>query len=259
MPELPEVETLRLQLQGTVSGDVIRKFAVLDSRIGDPGNLAGRKIVSVGRQGKALLIHLDNDAFLTLHLRMTGSLLWQGIASPLLPHTRFTASFAAGRLDCIDPRRFATLVYCDGAPAGTPAIDPLGQGSAHQLLDLARNRRLPVKSFLLDQRCIAGIGNIYACEILHAAAVNPQRMTCSLSIHEWRSIAQATGSILSRAIDCRGTTVSDWRDLFGKKGDYQNELAVYAREGKSCPRCRCTILRLRLHGRGTYFCPSCQK
>lgn len=259
MPELPEVETLCRQLRGVVAGKVILKFDVLDPRIGDPGELGGRRIVSIQRQGKALLLLLDQGAFVALHLRMTGTLLWRDIASPLLPHTRFTASFATGRLDCIDPRRFATLTYRDGAPADTSAIDPFERDSADRLLPLACNRRLPVKSFLLDQRFVGGIGNIYACEILYAAAVSPWRMTSSLSPLEWRFVAEAAVSILSRAIACRGTTVSDWRDLFGQKGAYQHELSVYAREGEQCFRCHGIIQRVRLHGRGTYFCPFCQK
>jgi formamidopyrimidine-DNA glycosylase len=111
----------------------------------------------------------------------------------------------------------------------------------------------------MDQKVIAGIGNIYACEILHRAAINPLREACSLSRDDWRDVTKAAEAVLTRAVECRGTSISDWRDLFGQPGLFQHELAAYGREGDPCPRCGKIIVRRRLSGRGTWFCPSCQR
>ena len=258
MPELPEVETLCRQLKPVILNQEILSVDIIDSRLGTIDGLVGKKIISVTRQGKALEIKLDSVTSLLLHLRMTGRLQWQSDQGDLPPHTRFVMSFSSGRLLCIDPRRFATLTLQDNRISKPSVNDPLRGRSFLQIREIAKAKKLPVKSFLMDQRIIAGIGNIYACEILHEASVNPWRQTCNVSRHEWERIATVTKNILKRAITCRGTTVSDWRDLFGKKGDYQHELKVYDREGLPCLRCNCSIQRLRLSGRGTYFCPSCQ-
>jgi formamidopyrimidine-DNA glycosylase len=276
MPELPEVETLCTQLKKVILNQAIQDIKIFDPKLAMIDEAVGQKISDVTRRGKTLEIHLapkrilkeiirssagelHHKNVLVLHLRMSGRLLWQNDGEDLPAHTRFTIVFAKGRLVCIDPRRFATLVMRKDHPGGVVMDDPLKRCSPHQLSELTRNRRLPVKSFLMDQRIISGIGNIYACEILHAASVNPWRKVCGLSFREWKGIATAAKRILKRAVACRGTNVSDWRDLFGRKGEYQEELSVYAREGHSCRRCHGLIERGCLSGRGTYFCPSCQK
>jgi formamidopyrimidine-DNA glycosylase len=258
MPELPEVETLCRQLKPVILSEEILGMEILDSRLGAIDGLVGKRITSVARYGKGLEIRLDSGTSLFLHLRMTGRLQWESDQRDLPPHTRFVMIFSTGRLLCIDPRRFATLTLQDSRISKTSVNDPLRDRSFLQLGEIAETKKLPVKSFLMDQRIIAGIGNIYACEILHEASVNPWRQTCNVSRSEWEKIGTVTKDILNRAIACRGTTVSDWRDLFGKKGEYQHELKVYDREGLPCLRCHCSIQRLRLSGRGTYFCPTCQ-
>ncbi|PIP05645.1 MAG: hypothetical protein COX52_10875 [Syntrophobacterales bacterium CG23_combo_of_CG06-09_8_20_14_all_48_27] len=271
MPELPEVETLCRQLKQVILDKEIRSFEIIDSKLTAGEGLEGRRVLSVGRQGKALEMKLDDGDGITilLHLRLTGRLLWQGDNNFSFPHTRFTISFPHGRLDCIDPRRFATLSVqktgfsdfddrLEACPTGM-VVEPLKDFYASRLWEMARRRKIPVKSFLMDQRFIAGIGNIYASEILYEAFVNPWQKTDSLSPAKWQEIEEATTSILNRAIVCRGTTVSDWRDLFGRKGEYQRYLKVYARQGRPCPRCQAAIQYMHLSGRGTYFCPTCQK
>jgi len=126
------------------------------------------------------------------------------------------------------------------------------------LIAAGRNRTRSLKSFLMDQQIIGGIGNIYACEILFRAGLSPLRQAASLSPDDWRRVQGAMVAVLSRAIDCRGTSISDWRDLFGREGEYQKELRVYGREGKKCRRCDGVVRRERLLGRGTWFCPNCQ-
>lgn len=259
MPELPEVETLKRQLATVIEGERIERCEIFDAKLGEIPDLAGRRVLSVGRRGKYLVFALEGGTFLTLHLRMTGRLLWRAVSAPHLPHTRFTLSFAAGRLDGIDPRRFATLVLGDAPPGATSALDPLAKYPPDALAQRAQGRRLSVKSFLLDQRVLAGIGNIYACEILHAAGIDPRRPAEDLSYEEWRRVAAKARVILRRAIAARGTTMSDWRDLCGEPGAYQHTRRIYGREGEACKRCGATVVRQPLQGRGTYFCPACQK
>jgi formamidopyrimidine-DNA glycosylase len=259
MPELPEVETLCLQLRRVIADKEIISVEILDPRLGVVDGLVGRKITTVTRQGKAVEMKLDNDTRLLLHLRMTGNMQWQSAFQALPPHTRFIISFPHGRLLCIDTRRFATLAIKADGSSQAFVKEPLLDFRTEELHKIACVKRLPVKSFLMDQRQIAGIGNIYACEILHEVSINPWRPVCGVSLREWRKIERATKEILEKAISCRGTTVSDWRDLFGLQGEYQHALKVYDREGLPCLRCHGSIQRLRLGGRGTYFCPSCQK
>jgi formamidopyrimidine-DNA glycosylase len=259
MPELPEVETLCRQLNQVIPGEEIRAVEILDPRLGTVPSLTGKKVVSVHRRGKWIEIEMENGPTAALHLRMTGRLLWQPDGAPLPPHTRLVITCAGGRVILIDPRRFA--VFCllpeDIAPACL--ADPLEGIPARRLREIAHGRRLPVKSFLMDQRFIAGIGNIYACEILFRASVDPRRPAGSLSAAEWRRVEKATATILIQAVACRGTTVSDWRDLFGMSGTNQEHLEVYSREGEPCRRCGGKIERTTMGGRGTWFCPSCQK
>ena len=260
MPELPEVETLCRQVRRIVVGDVIRETRILDPKLVLTDDIVGRRIRSVDRFGKLLTMELEGNLMMGLHLRMTGRLLWQS-GTKLLPHTRFLLSLTQGTMLLIDTRRFATLSVQFFADRGcyTPlGIDALDSCDAIKLKDSSGSRRLPVKSFLMNQGCIAGIGNIYACEILHAAMVNPWRRTCDLSVSDWDMIGRVTQSILNRAISCRGTTIADWRDFFGRKGGYQHYLKVYSRERDNCVQCGAVIERRKLHGVGTYFCPECQ-
>ena len=259
MPELPEVETVCRQMSSVIAGARVRRVDILDARLGRGGNLKGRQVLSVMRQGKGVVIRLDEGRVIRLHLRMTGRLLWGEARRETLPHTRLTIAFDRGRLDLIDPRRFATLSFEDSPGCPAPVGNPLEDFDAEALIESAARRKLPVKSFLLDQKAIAGIGNIYACEILHAAAVDPFRMAASLTKTEWRKVASAAKRILAKAVACRGTSVSDWLDLFGRKAEYQKHLRVYGRAGKGCPRCRGGIIRKPLGGRGTFYCPSCQR
>jgi formamidopyrimidine-DNA glycosylase len=258
MPELPEVETLCRQLKQTIVGAVVEELVILDNKLGHLENVAGLCVRSVERQGKFILIRLDQGLTLHLHLRMSGRLLWHGHADGLPAHSRFMIRFPKGRLICVDPRRFATLALDDHKDRTASVPDPLKAINASKLRQAAKGRKAPVKSFLLNQAVVAGIGNIYACEMLHAAAVGPARGAGSLSPAEWRKIARAGRDILRKATDCRGTSISDWRDLYGEKGEYQLHLAVYGRQGLPCTRCADKIRKIAIGGRGTYYCAACQ-
>ena len=264
MPELPEVETLCRQLNALLPGQEILQVEVFDSRLGKIEGWAGRRVEAVTRRGKQIQIHMSGGVTAEIHLRMSGRLLYlaadesASAALPSLPHQRLAIRFSSGTLLLIDPRRFATLTL---QPEGTaPKIpdDPMEGLPVRRLREAARGRRLPVKSFLMDQRLIAGIGNIYACEILFAAGIDPRRPVSGLTTTEWRKTAKAAEAILRRAVSCRGTTVSDWRDLFGCSGTNQDHLDVYARQGEPCRRCGSSIERITQSGRGTWLCPVCQ-
>jgi formamidopyrimidine-DNA glycosylase len=259
MPELPEVETLCRQLNTILPGEEILRIEVLDARLGKIEGLVGRRVEEVTRRGKCMHIQMNGGLTAALHLRMSGRLLWQGYGASMPPYSRLVIAFSAGMLVLIDPRRFATFAVQPAESAPALLEDPLRGLSPSRLREIARMRRLPVKSFLMDQRLIAGIGNIYACEILFAAGIDPRRHSSGLSPAEWRKVAKATVTILDRAVACHGTTVSDWRDLFGCGGTNQDHLAVYARQGESCRRCGGRIERITQGGRGTWLCPSCQQ
>jgi formamidopyrimidine-DNA glycosylase len=259
MPELPEVETLCRQLKKKIVGAVVQDLIILDDRLGCVENVAGHRVRSVERQGKFLLIRLDKRLTLHLHLRMSGRLLWHSLPDALPAHSRFMIRFPQGSIVCVDPRRFATLALDDPKDRTAPVPDPLKALNVSILRETARGRKAPVKSFLLNQAVIAGIGNIYACEMLHKAAVNPWRRAGGLLPVEWRKVAQAGRNILRKATACRGTSISDWRDLYGEKGEYQHHLAVYNRAGLPCTRCGEKIQRTAIGGRGTYYCAACQQ
>jgi formamidopyrimidine-DNA glycosylase len=259
MPELPEVETLCRQLRQVILGNQIRDVTIYDAKIAYFPEMIDRNIKDVRRRGKGLEIDLGGSV-VHLHLRMSGRLFWQTDCGLPPPHTRYGIEFAQGRILCIDPRRFATLDLRDDYEAGKTSTPDLLAGIDLDSVCLqAKGRRLPIKAFLLDQRVMPGMGNIYACEILFESAINPWRLTCDVTPEEWRKIVTATGDILKTAVICRGTSISDWRDLFGEKGEYQHRLKVYGHEGKTCPRCHDQIERRKLSGRGTYYCPSCQR
>jgi formamidopyrimidine-DNA glycosylase len=281
MPELAEVETLRRQLAREIRGKTIRELVVLDGKLGGAPPLEGRRVADLRRHGKFLEIVLDDGSALELHLRMTGRLVWRedgaaathparqrsrgsGDISPVADracpaHTRFRLVLEDGEILCVDPRRFATLALGKPHPAGADRHDPLARLDPPSLHRAARSRRLAVKAFLLDQSVFPGMGNIYACEILHAAGVDPRKATSTVRRDEWKAIACETERILARAVRCRGTSMSDWRDLHGRPGTYQDHLLVYGRKGESCFRCGTVIERIVLGGRGTWFCPGCQK
>jgi formamidopyrimidine-DNA glycosylase len=264
MPELPEVETLCRQLNTILPGEKILRIEVLDPRLGNIAGLVGQRVEAVMRRGKYIHIQMKGGLTAVLHLRMSGRLLYRAAekggtgASPRF--ARLMIAFPSGTLFLLDPRRFATFVVQPRAWSA-PALpdDPMQGLPVRPLREIARERRLPVKSFLMDQRLIAGIGNIYACEILFAAGIDPRRPACSLSATEWRKASKAAAAILRRAVDCRGTTMSDWRDLFGCSGANQDHLEVYSRQGMPCGGCGGKIERITQSGRGTWFCPSCQK
>ncbi len=257
MPELPEVEALCRQLQKKIAGKKITGSENYDPKLAHVKNLAGSTIVEVKRNGKAIEIILNDGNSVLIHLRMSGKLLLQKeLDQP--KYSRWRLSLSDSNLYLVDPRRFGTIkiLPTNSIPA---AVDIMRDFDEKTFIAKHGQRKINIKNLLMDQKAVAGIGNIYACEILHAACINPERTAASLTGKEWKTIFSKSRSILKKAIEKRGTSISDWRDLYNQEGENQFVLRVYGREGKECFRCGGTIVRIKQGGRSTYYCPNCQK
>jgi len=283
MPELPEVENIALGLRGTIVGKYVERVCV-----GTPlvirgpyrrrwrqflQEVNGRRVERVTRRAKRLILTVEGGLALVFQLGMTGKFLLanpeDGVAAATRKHTRLILSFRGGtELVFVDPRRFGR-VWClrdldsDHPDAGMEAagLTPLGpEALAMRPQDLAETLRAarPVKSLLLDQSRIAGLGNIYADESLWAAGIYPARPCSSLTAVEAADLLRAIKSVLGRAIRAGGTTFSDFRNPYGEMGRFRRCLKVYGRQGQPCKCCGATIDRLVIAGRGTHICPRCQ-
>lgn len=268
MPELPEVETVARQLEPLLAGRTVRRMRLLDPllRNGKLPRVGGRAIREVYRSGKRVLIELSAGShsgplWLAVHLRMTGRLLYRKQRPRgTVAHLRATLLLDRGNLLFVDTRRFGTFHwYRSREDAAAGGIDPLGpELTARRLAELMQGSAQPVKSWLLRQDRLAGLGNIYASEILHASRIAPVRPAGSLDASEHRRLLAALRRILQRAIRNCGTTFSDFQDARGEEGSYQRYLAVYDRAGQPCRRCRAPIERSIQQQRSTYYCPRCQ-
>ena len=271
MPELPEVETIVRGLRATVVGKTIaraevrlRKIAVAPDSVGFARAVAGERIDGVGRRGKYAVLQLASGRSLVISLRMTGRLVVAGSGEPHWPATHVVLHFRdGGRLSFADVRTFGRvrLVEPDERWDAALGVEPLSSGFTHEaFIGMLSGRTTPVKAFLLDQRRIAGIGNIYACEALWTARIRPSRPAGRLTKPAICRLRLAIVDVLQRAIDMRGTSVDDYVDADGLQGGFQNDLSVYGRDGQACLRCRTgTIVRTVLAQRGTWWCPRCQR
>lgn len=276
MPELPEVETVRRMLAEHVPGRRIARASVSRLRLrtaslaGLPRALAGRTFAMPRRTGKFLLLDLDAGATLLSHLGMSGRWLFWRRANEVdstLGHVHLKLAFVDGaELWFQDIRRFGMLrIVRTDALARDASLrllgpDPLAQPfTGESLRALARGVRTSAKSFLLDQRRIAGLGNIYVSEILHLAAVDPRRRAGSIAPEEWARIADHIPRVLEASIARMGTTFETYRTIWNEPGQYGDQLLVYDRAGEPCRRCGGPIRRIVQSGRSTYFCPGCQR
>ena len=273
MPELPEVETIRRQLAPSLEGRRLESVRVLDPRWCDPAPpeaiedaLRGREIERVGRRGKYLILSLEDDVHLVMHLRMTGNLLLTEDAEDP-PHLRVDMSLDDGRrLLFVDVRRFGTGDVLLGSDAladyfdSRLGVEPLSPDfTADGLRALARGRKQPVKAFLLNQERIAGVGNIYADEALFRAKIHPLRQVGTLRRPQIEALRAAVVESLELGIDSKGASIDDYRHVDGARGSFQDRFLVYSRAGEPCVRCGTPIQKLRAAGRGTYVCPNCQR
>ena len=271
MPELPEVETIRRQLAPRVAGRRLARVRVQDERWCFPLRppameraLAGRRVEALGRRGKYLVWKLSGERFLLQHLRMTGNLLYDPAERPI--HTRVEIALDDGhRLLYADARRFGTGQLAEG-PDGLAAfldarlgLEPFDEGfDADHLRALARGSRAPVKAFLLDQKRVAGVGNIYADEALFRARVHPLRPAGRVTRAQWEAIAPAIVETLEAGIAANGASIDDFRDLDGAYGSFQDEFLIHLHEGDPCSRCGAPVRKIVAAGRGTYVCEHCQ-
>ncbi|HHU51773.1 MAG TPA: DNA-formamidopyrimidine glycosylase [Firmicutes bacterium] len=273
MPELPEVETVKRTLAPEIEGKEIIGVEVFLAKAVKPRPeiaeefLPGRVIQKVTRRGKYLILTLDSQVKVAFHLRMTGQLLYQPRETPLAKHTTLRVSLNDGfDLRMVDQRKFGTInIFApDGAglaPCGllTLGPEPFDVDALFSLKKAARRRKGPVKGVLLDQQVLAGLGNIYTDEALFRAGINPARPANSLTEEEWTILYEQICRVLTEGINHRGTTRRDYVDGRGQPGGYQKLLKVYGRKRMACLVCGEPIKYARIAGRGSHFCPHCQK
>jgi formamidopyrimidine-DNA glycosylase len=271
MPELPEVEVIRRGLAPVLAGRRFLGVKAGPARLREQSSLqdlrrwlTGRRLEKLRRRGKYLRFDLSGGVTLLIHLGMTGRLLTGPSSSLPLDHVHLRFELEGGLyLFFQDVRRFGqVLVFppgTDPAPLARVGVEPFSRRlTPTWLVSQARNRSRPIKNFLLDARLVAGIGNIYACEILFAASLHPAAPAGTLTLEDWGRVLTYTRRILKDAIKKGGTTVSNYLNSRGEAGLFQLELLVYGRAGEPCRRCGAPILRLVQAGRSTFFCPVCQ-
>ncbi|MDF1578551.1 MAG: bifunctional DNA-formamidopyrimidine glycosylase/DNA-(apurinic or apyrimidinic site) lyase [Desulfurivibrionaceae bacterium] len=272
MPELPEVEVICRGLAPLIEGRRLESVALSKQRLRLPAPgkaalalVAGQKISRVQRRAKYIVIGMENSAAMIIHLGMTGRLGIFPEGTPLLKHDhlrwlldnkmelRFNDTRRFGSLRIIGPGGDLETLFGDQGP------DPFQPGySAEYLAEKGRGRKLPVKNFLMDNRIVTGIGNIYACETLFAARINPKTPAGALKLKEWRTIVENSRQILEEAIACGGSSISDYVNSSGEKGYFQVRLRVYGRLGEPCRTCGKPVEKYILGGRASFFCPGCQ-
>ncbi len=270
MPELPEVETIRSYLGGLLPGKSIDAVVRIDPRMvkRSPADaeaianlLIGREVIAVDRRGKFLFLRMDTGDALLLHLGMSGRLVAESREAPVPIHTHLILRFGDLEVRLNDPRRFGRVAW---VPKGVQpdvqlGVEPLSRHFGTKTLQNAfHGRRVAVKTALLNQQLIAGLGNIYADEALFRASIHPERAAGSLTVEEMRRLARAVKHVLRQSLEHRGTSFSDYVDALGHPGENQAYLHVYGREGKPCRRCRQRIQRVVVGGRSSHFCPRCQ-
>lgn len=274
MPELPEVETVRRSLQPILEN---RKFSGVEVFYGGmiknvsaeefSRTCTDKTITAIGRRGKYLLLELAGGYTIVIHLRMTGQLIYTEQAEPLAKHTHLVFHLSGGgELRFIDIRKFGLVfLVSSGNWEGCGGLAKLGleplaeEFTLEACCKVLDKQRGDLKSFLLNQTKIAGIGNIYADEILFAARLHPKKRVEALELGEAAALHSAIVAKLKEAVESRGTSISDYVDGRGEKGGFQKKLQVYSKKDQPCPRCGAKLVRMVAAGRGTVYCPQCQK
>lgn len=272
MPELPEVETIVRGLDPGLRGRVISGADLLfppllrRASVQDLAALAGKRIAGVRRRGKMILIECRGGPTLVFHLKMTGQLLLAERGAPRDKHVRLVITFrdAKSELHFRDIRKFGFLLCLTDEQPGTCAeITALGPEpldvTFEEFAGRFAGKKGRIKGLLLAQNIVAGIGNIYADEILFDARIHPQTSASSIRREGWVRLWKSTRRLLDKAIAAKGSTLRDYVDASGRAGRFQFSHRVYDREGEPCRCCRTPVKRIRVAGRSTYFCPGCQR
>lgn len=272
MPELPEVETVRQTLRRNILGKTIAGINVLYERmiVGTDkdtfiATLTGKTLIEIGRLGKYLYFEFSDGIYMISHLRMEGKYFIKPVSEELVKHEHIIFKFTDGiSLRYADVRKFGTmeLKKKDELFTTHPLLD-LGMEANHLRVDYLENKirgkHRDLKAFLLDQSIIAGIGNIYADEICYMANLHPRQDIYYLTMSDIEAIVKASEVVINKAIEAGGTTIRSYTSSLGVTGLFQLQLNVHTKAGKECPRCKNTIIKTRVAGRGTYICENCQK
>ncbi|ORM99013.1 Formamidopyrimidine-DNA glycosylase [Lentilactobacillus parabuchneri] len=272
MPELPEVETVRRGLTKLVEGSTIKSVDVLYPKMVNlppkdfENALKGKKIDRIDRRGKYLLIRLSDHLTIVSHLRMEGKYDVELDGAPLDKHTHVVFHLTDGReLRYNDTRKFGRMNLVDtGTEMSVAGLKTIGPEPTEQALTLDymtaifKKSRKVIKPFLLDQSNIAGLGNIYANEVLWLSKINPKQPVNSLKPAQIKRLRKNIITEIQMAIDGHGTTVHSYSTAYGEAGNFQNHLNVYGKQGEPCPRCGTKIVKIKLAQRGTHYCPKCQ-
>lgn len=270
MPELPEVETITRDLQTAINGLIVKDIEVFDSRVIKDltpkvfrAKLTNQKIQDIQRRAKAIIISFESGVHMVVQVRMTGQLIYG--QQEILKETKVRFQLCNGEyLNYNDQRLFGWLIFAKDLKQVSylTSVGPeplLDEFNPHWLKKSLKKRVSPIKPLLMNQDFVAGIGNIYASEILFKAAVRPTRKANRLKNKEIESLYKATVDILTKAIEHRGCSMRNYRDSFGKKGSFMNYIKVYAREGDSCMICKNPIKKIVQAGRSTFYCQRCQQ
>ncbi|MCX7933868.1 MAG: bifunctional DNA-formamidopyrimidine glycosylase/DNA-(apurinic or apyrimidinic site) lyase [Planctomycetota bacterium] len=272
MPELPEVEVICRALRPRLKGKRLVGAAVCGSHLrhrlrkDDFRPLIGQKVTQIRRRGKYIVLEMSNGQGILLHLGMSGSLALSPAGSPRGQHVRVAWLFSDQQeLRLRDPRRFGMAKRWQRERGDPPPLARLGPEpfsrhfTAHYLFRISRRRKCPLKNFLLDQKNVAGIGNIYAAESLFLARLSPFMAASDLTLPQCQRLTKAIKTVLAAAIRQGGTTIRDHRLLDGSAGNFAVRLRVYGRDGQPCPACGAALKRARQAGRSTYYCGHCQR
>jgi len=268
MPELPEVETTKNGLES-----ILTNKTIIDVEIRNPNlrwkldqsiksKIKYQVIRSFSRRGKYILFNLDNG-YLMIHLGMSGKINVVGINEPLNKHDHFLLKFKNEVMRFNDSRRFGSIFYLKDLNhklLNNLGVEPL-EDSFHKnyLFENSRNKTQNVKAFIMDSKIVVGVGNIYACESLYMAGINPKTKANKISKQRYHSLTENIKKVLAKAIKAGGTTLQDFAKVDGKPGYFSQELSVYGREDKNCFSCNGKIKRIVQNQRSTFYCPKCQK
>lgn len=272
MPELPEVETVKESLKARLIGKKIKSVKVLyDNIIEYPlkqdfiNNISGEVINDIKRRGKWLMFELDNY-YLLSHLRMEGKYFFKSENEEINRHEHVIFVFEDEELRYHDTRKFGKMLLIEKdqimkiGPIASLGLEPWDKDlTVDYLKKKLKVKRIPIKTSLLDQNIISGIGNIYANEILYLSGINPMLESSRVSDEMLEKLIENTKIVLEKAISLGGSTIKSYSSVDGASGLFQNELNVHGKEHDLCPKCQSEILKIKIGGRGTYYCPKCQK